>query len=70
MSLDSGRTADEIKSAQKKLAEMGLYKGQIDGILGRQTQFAIGRYQKDRDLPISCVLDNRTVGRLLNRPTS
>ncbi len=69
MSLAIGRTLDEIKSAQKKLADMGLYSGKIDGILGRQTQFAIGRYQKNRGLPISCLLDARTTGMLLNRPT-
>jgi peptidoglycan hydrolase-like protein with peptidoglycan-binding domain len=69
MSLAIGRTLDEIKSAQKKLADMGLYSGEIDGILGKQTQFAIGRYQKNWGLPISCVLDARTTGMLQNRPT-
>lgn len=69
MSLEKGRPLDEIKSVQKKLAAMGLYRGQIDGFLGRQTQFAIGRYQKEQDLPISCVLDARTVGLLLNHLT-
>jgi peptidoglycan hydrolase-like protein with peptidoglycan-binding domain len=69
MSLDANGSLDEIKSAQKKLAEMGLYGGSIDGILGRETQFAIGRYQIDKDLPISCVLDARTIGKLLNLPT-
>lgn len=68
MSLDEERLLDEIKSAQKKLADMGLYRGMIDGILGRQTQFAIGRYQKNQGLPISCVLDARTMGLLLNLP--
>ena len=66
--LDEDRPLDEIKSAQKKLTEMGLYEGRIDGILGRQTQFSIGRFQKDQDLPLSCVLDARTVGLLLNLP--
>jgi lipoprotein-anchoring transpeptidase ErfK/SrfK len=65
ISMDEERPLDEIKSAQKKLTEMGLYKGKIDGILGRQTQFAIGRYQKDQNLPISCVLDGRTMDLLL-----
>ncbi|UCE40656.1 MAG: L,D-transpeptidase family protein [Candidatus Aminicenantes bacterium] len=67
LSLAEERPFEKIKSAQKKLTEMGLYKGRIDGILGRQTQFAIGRYQIDQDLPISCVLDARTLGALLNR---
>jgi len=60
MSLNEDRPLEEIKSAQKKLAEMGLYGGRIDGVLGKRTQFAIGRYQKDQGLPISCVLDART----------
>ena len=64
MSLNEERLLDEIKTVQKKLAEMGLYAGKIDGILGRQTQFAIGRYQKSQDLPINCVLDTRTAGLL------
>ncbi len=68
MSLAEQRPLDEIKSAQKKLSEMGLYKGQIDGIPGRQTQFAIGRFQKKQDLPLSCVLDTRTAELLLNLP--
>jgi lipoprotein-anchoring transpeptidase ErfK/SrfK len=68
ISLDEDGPFDEIKSAQKKLTEMGLYEGKIDGILGRQTQLAIGRYQKEKGLPISCVLDTRTVGLLLSLP--
>ena len=68
MSLEEERPKDIILAAQKKLSEIGVYKGSIDGILGRQTQFAIGRFQKDQGLPISCVLDARTVNLLLNFP--
>ena len=64
MSLNEERPLDEIKSVQKKLLELDLYQGKIDGILGRQTQFAIGRYQKSQGLPINCVLDTRTAGLL------
>lgn len=66
MSLEEERPKDIILAAQKKLSKIGVYKGSIDGILGRQTQFAIGRFQKDQGLPISCVLDARTVELLLN----
>jgi hypothetical protein len=68
MSLDEERSPDIIKTAQKKLFKMGVYKGSIDGIIGRQTQFAIGRFQKDQGLPVSCILDARTVERLFNIP--
>jgi len=68
ISLEEERPFEMIKDAQKKLSEIGVYKGSIDGILGRQTQFAIGRFQKDQGLPISCVLDAQTVDLLLNIP--
>ncbi len=68
MSLEEERPKDIILAAQKKLSKIGVYKGSIDGILGRQTQFAIARFQKDQGLPISCVLDARTVELLLNIP--
>lgn len=57
---------EEIKSVQKKLAEMGLYQGKIDGSLGKQTRFAIGRFQKSHDIPVSCVLDARTINSILD----
>jgi len=66
MSLEEERPKDIILAAQKKLSKIGVYKGSLDGILGRQTQYAIGRFQKDQDLPVSCVLDLRTMERLLN----
>jgi hypothetical protein len=42
--------------------------GMIDGGVGKQTRFAIGRYQKEQGLPISCVLDSRTVESLMDLP--
>jgi lipoprotein-anchoring transpeptidase ErfK/SrfK len=66
--LEEERSVDEIRSVQKKLEEIGLYMGMIDGVLGKQTRFAIGRYQKEQGLPISCVLDSRTVESLMDLP--
>ncbi len=60
ISMNAKRPVEDIRSAQEKLAELGFYEGKIDGILGRQTRFAIGRFQKNRGLPISCLLDGRT----------
>lgn len=68
ISLEEESPLEMIKAAQEKLSQMGVYKGRIDGIIGRQTQMAIGRFQKDKGLPVSCVLDARTVEQLLNLP--
>ena len=68
MSPEEEKPLEIIKAAQKKLSKIGVYKGSIDGIIGRQTQLAIGRFQKDQGLPVSCVLDDRTVELLLNIP--
>lgn len=58
--LEEERSLDDIKSVQTMLEKMGFYEGKIDGVLGRLTRFAIGHYQKDQGLPISCVLDSKT----------
>ena len=66
ISLEEESPLEMIKAAQEKLSQMGVYNGRIDGIIGRQTQLAVGRFQKDQGLPVSCVLDIRTVELLLN----
>ena len=55
-----GPTNDEVKQAQTVLRDMGLYDGKIDGIYGRKTVAAVGKFQEQNDLP-------RT--RTLNAPT-
>ena len=64
--LEEERSIEDIRAAQKKLATMDLYMGKVDGVMGRQTQFAIGRYQKEQGLPISCALDTRTIKSLID----
>lgn len=55
-----GPTNEEVKEAQIVLQEMGLYDGKVDGIYGRKTVAAVGKFQEQNDLP-------RT--RTLNEPT-
>ncbi len=54
-------TADEAREIQTRLQELGHYSGQVDGILGRQTRFALGRFQLGKGFPVTCDLDKRTV---------
>jgi len=58
--LERERSLEDIKAVQTLLVEMDFFEGTIDGVLGRLTRFAIGCYQKDQDLPISCALDSQT----------
>jgi len=48
----SSITSSMIIELQKKLKELGLYKGPIDGIVGRQTREAVKAYQKQQGLPV------------------
>ncbi len=66
--LEEERSVDDVKAVQTILTEMGFYDGKIDGVLGKQTQFAIGRYQKDQGIPITCVLDSRTLELFMKLP--
>jgi len=54
-------TAEEIRSFQTRLRELGHYSGQPDGVMGSQTRTALGKFQLERDYPVTCDLDKRTV---------
>jgi hypothetical protein len=54
-------TAEEIRGFQIRLRELGHYSGPHDGILGRQTRIALGRFQLHKGYPVTCGLDLRTV---------
>lgn len=41
-----GSTGNEVKSIQKKLKELGYYKGEIDGIYGSKTKSAVISFSK------------------------
>ena len=54
------RTKEEIKGIQQKLKDSGFYTGKSDGIIGRQTRLALGKYQRAKDYPVTCDLDARS----------
>ena len=56
-----GSIAIEVQSA---LAELGYYRGAIDGVIGNGTRNAIRRFQRDNGLPITGRLDARLLGTL------
>lgn len=57
-------TKEQIKEAQEGLAKAGYFKGQPNGVLGRQTRKAIRAYQKANKLPVTGRLDNDLLTRL------
>jgi len=54
-------TPDEIKQAQQALADQGLYKGKVDGIVGPQTRRAVRQFQKSHSLSQTAQLDADTM---------
>ncbi len=50
-----------VSSVQSQLAKLGYYGGAIDGVLGDQTEAAIGRYQEDNDLSVTGVVTAATL---------
>jgi hypothetical protein len=50
---------NEIRSAQAALRRLGIYSGQVDGILGPDTQRAIEDYQVKNKLPVTGQPDQR-----------
>ena len=54
----------EVKQAQQKLREEGLYRGRIDGVLGPRTKTALRTFQRKNGLPATASLDRRTMSAL------
>ena len=50
-----------VSSVQSQLAKRGYYRGEIDGVLGDQTEAAIARYQEDSDLSVTGVVTTATL---------
>ena len=44
---------NEIQSVQAALRRLGIYSGQVDGILGPETQRAVEDYQAQNKLPLT-----------------
>lgn len=53
-------TNNTVREAQQTLDNLGLYKGDIDGLYGRRTISAVGVFQQQQGLPVSLALDERT----------
>lgn len=60
-----------ILQAQRQLQDQGLYHGRIDGILGPETEQALGEFQKRNGLNRTATLDQPTMDKLFgNQGTS
>jgi Putative peptidoglycan binding domain len=57
-------SAAEVKRAQTELQREGLYRGPIDGIMGRDTRNALTDYQGREGLRQTATLDRATMERL------
>lgn len=56
-----GSRGDEVRSIQKKLKELGLYKGSIDGIYGTQTQSAVRSFQRNCGITVDGIAGPKTL---------
>lgn len=57
-------TRQDIRQAQQQLQSQGLYKGRIDGVMGRATRQAVAKFQQQNNLPHTARLDQATLDRL------
>jgi hypothetical protein len=53
-----------VSAVQSELARLGYYGGDIDGVLGDQTEAALARYQKDQDLSVTGTVNKTTLDSL------
>lgn len=56
-----GSTGAEVKSIQKKLKELGYYKGNVDGIYGTATKKAVTAFQKNCGLTQDGICGKKTL---------
>jgi len=62
--LIKGATGPAVKKLQKKLKELGLNPGRIDGAFGTRTRKALGEFQKNMGLPDDGVAGPQTLAAL------
>jgi lipoprotein-anchoring transpeptidase ErfK/SrfK len=55
------RTGGELRRIQRRLRDLGLYDREPDGVIGSGTRRALGRFQRENGLPVTCDFDARTV---------
>jgi len=64
------RAGEPVLATQKKLAQLGFYKGAADGQSGSQTSAAIRRYQIAENLKVTGELNRQTLRQLgIEEPT-
>lgn len=56
-----GSRGQEVRQIQKKLRELGLYSGSIDGIYGTATQKAVRQFQKNCGLTVDGIAGRKTL---------
>lgn len=56
-----GSTGNEVKSIQKKLKELGFYKGSVDGIYGSQTKTAVTKFQRSCGITADGICGKQTL---------
>lgn len=56
-----GMTDATIRDAQRTLQDMGLYQGQVDGIVGPKTRAAVSQYQTRQGIEQTGRLDRQTL---------
>jgi peptidoglycan hydrolase-like protein with peptidoglycan-binding domain len=57
-------TVDQIKDAQKLLADKGLYKGAVTGRLNKDFKAALTAYQKQNNLKATGRLNQETIAKM------
>jgi hypothetical protein len=57
-----------VADAQRRLRDLGLYRGAVDGLMGPGTRSAIRSFERDRGLPETGDLAGRTAEVLLTMP--
>jgi len=63
-------SSNEVRQAQQQLRDQGLYRGPIDGVMGRETKQALGQFQKKNGLSQTATLDQPTMDKLLGNASA
>lgn len=56
-----GSTGSEVTQIQKKLKNWGYYKGNVDGIFGKQTEEAVRWFQRKNKLSVDGIAGSKTL---------
>ena len=59
--LKVGDKGDDIKLMQRRLAELGYYTGDVDGVFGNQTRRSVERFQYYQGLSVDGIAGKRTL---------